>query len=346
MILGEEWGAKIHGCFFSRDSGTPKLMPRYMLKHKLEARRLVDFNILMSEHSLLPLVERYEANKETNSHTLKNETTLRLLSRRMRCESCELYDVNRNCREPGRFCDAELGITTEAELSDKLKLYFCSGCMTEGLKNNGWAFLKRSWCVPGVKACTLHGTKMLNSEDDTCNCFTPTSKQWFQNFILGYCSKCAGTMWSRQTEKASNLDLAFADCIENALKITKGSFNFSDDFYESLIMRISKSRYLNNLYGLVRKMVQNDVLRLRVRDWGIMDGKAAKIGSQDHFDGDYNAFDDKSLPEVKTFHWGDCPELDRVHSMSSEEIEFVKKYEDRADILLGIGGLPITGVGG
>ncbi len=58
------------------------------------------------------------------------------------------------------------------DVSLQSALHFCASCMIESVQSNGWAYIKRSWVVPGVRSCLKHKKKLIDIRSVYCGCYS------------------------------------------------------------------------------------------------------------------------------------------------------------------------------
>ncbi len=96
-------------------------------------------------------------------------------------------------------------------------LNFCPSCMSEAMKENGWAYIKRYWAVPGVMACIEHRKELINVSAVNCGCFSIDGARWFQNLLYGVCSECGSRLWNANQKDCCDEDLFYAKVIQSAI---------------------------------------------------------------------------------------------------------------------------------
>lgn len=127
-------------------------------------------------------------------------------------------------------------------------LHFCPACMIRAVRSNGWAFIKRHWTVPGVRACLEHKKKLVDVASGYCGCYSLRGPKWFGDFLAGCCSRCGCNLWERRQRKAENGDLVFARIIHS----------FLNSKYLSYSSRNNEKIFMERNYG-------ENVFRFRIR---------------------------------------------------------------------------------
>lgn len=116
--------------------------------------------------------------------------------------------------------DSDISLTT---------LHFCSDCMITAVQSNGWAYIKRHWAVPGVRACLEHKKKLVDVASVYCGCYSLQSPKWFEDFMRGCCSKCRRNLWKKRQRQASDADLTFARIIHSLLTSNYEAYKSSNN---------------------------------------------------------------------------------------------------------------------
>ena len=162
----------------------------------------VSANNLRSDHSLRPLIildiiVKFGIAERDRKLIRQKEYSIKEYSEREPCKSTE-----------------------KIKMTQKLQhLKFCSMCMMESLKSNGFIYYKSIWLYDDVTACHIHKTRLSNTAMLGCGC-NINYKVRFASLIHGYCLKCHSRIFHKSTRATPN-EIRHSLLIKSFLKFAK-----------------------------------------------------------------------------------------------------------------------------